>query len=160
MSSLASWQRGKMASSLPTTEGGGGGESEAAPTAADSVVTVPMRWGKKKFNLTFPTVALNASNLSLHDFKREIERETMVKPKRQKLVGIGAKGVKTNGLSEEEEKSVPLKDLLSGLKPGKSVMMIGSVEAVLESHRKDEEENLRLADKVRTLVPSPLARAP
>ena len=110
---------------------------------ADVGISIPVRWGKKKLTLSF--AAEEVSTFSLHDFKRKLERETNVRPKRQKLVGIGAKGLKTNGLSEDEERSVPLKDLLAGLKPGKSVMMIGSVEAVIEGHRKEEEPKLALA---------------
>lgn len=120
---------------------------------ADVGISIPVRWGKKKLTLSF--AAEEVSTFSLHDFKRKLERETNVRPKRQKLVGIGAKGLKTNGLSEDEERSVPLKDLLAGLKPGKSVMMIGSVEAVIEGHRKEEELKLALADEVFTSPPPP-----
>lgn len=124
---------------------------------ADVGISIPVRWGKKKLTLSF--AAEEVSTFSLHDFKRKLERETNVRPKRQKLVGIGAKGLKTNGLSEDEERSVPLKDLLAGLKPGKSVMMIGSVEAVIEGHRKEEELKLALADEVFTSPPPPSPRA-
>jgi len=123
-----------MATPGSSAEGGGEG------------VSVTVRWGKQNFTLNF--AAEKVEEFSLHDFKRELEKRTSVLPKRQKLVGIGGKGVKANGLSEEQEKTVTLRDLLVGMKPGKSVMMIGTAEAVIESHRKEEELKLGLSDNV------------
>mmetsp|Transcript_8657 Transcript_8657/g.16041 ORF Transcript_8657/g.16041 Transcript_8657/m.16041 type:complete len:384 (+) Transcript_8657:83-1234(+) len=118
------------------------------PPPSSKKQKLSVRWGRKSFTVEFEA----PERETLYDLRRKIECETQVKPKRQKLVGFA--GVsnsvvnKPGGLSEEEEKAVTIETLMKGVKPGKSIMMIGSVEKVLESQRKEEDLKLRMQDQV------------
>ena len=119
--------------------GTAGSETPSAMETKDDTkegekVDVCVRWGKQSFTLHMQ------QGQSLSDLKREIEKETHVQPKRQKLIGIKFQGVG----KKKEESEVGISEL--GIKPGKSIMMIGTREEVIENQRK--REDLGLSDDV------------
>ncbi len=77
-----------MASSSGEAASGGGGDvAVAGPGVVGSAgeaatVDVSVKWGRTAFTLNL------RPDQTLDDLKREIERETQVQTKRQKLVGV------------------------------------------------------------------------
>ena len=111
--------------------GAGAGARAGAGAGAGAGGGLRVRWGAREFEVR--------GGGDVGALKREIERETGVQPKRQKLLGLRAKG--GAALSD----ATPLKDLV--LPKTKKIMMMGSTEVAIAAVQEDAAKAAELEEE-------------
>eukprot|EP00794_Sanderia_malayensis_P005274 gene5274-5940_t len=97
---------------------------------ADDKITVVVKWSGKEFSFDDLSPSNTVSNL-----KEEIFKKTMVRPDRQKLLGLKYKGKPPND---------EIKLQMLSLKPGFKIMMMGTAEETLTDIIKPPQDVLEL----------------
>ncbi|KAG7166771.1 Ubiquitin-like domain-containing CTD phosphatase 1-like [Homarus americanus] len=88
--------------------------------------TITVKWNGKEYD-----IEVDEAVMTVRDFKNAIEKQTCVKPHRQKLLNLKLKG-KT---PDDDTKMVAI-----SLRPGTKIMMMGSLEASVEEVQRIPED--------------------